>query len=194
VTLHVGAGTFQPVVSSDARDHAMHSESFSVSVREVKNIVAASKAGKPLVVVGTTSARTLESLFWMGVKRIRGLDNGDSSNLVLGQFEWAPLGVGEGKIVSREAALEALIADMDEDAYVSGQTSLMITPGHYDFKCADHLVTNFHAPDSTLMLLVSAFVGSGSTIKEIYEDAQEKGFRFLSYGDVCLFSRPGGQR
>jgi S-adenosylmethionine:tRNA ribosyltransferase-isomerase len=171
----------------------MHSESFSVSVREVKNIIAAARAGKPLVVVGTTSARTLESLFWMGVKRIRGLDDGDSSRLDLGQFEWAPLGVGEGKIVSREAALEALVENMDDDAYVSGQTSLMITPGHYDFKCVDHLVTNFHAPDSTLMLLVSAFVGNGCVVKEIYEDAQEKGFKFLSYGDVCLFSRPGGQ-
>ncbi|CAB9523430.1 S-adenosylmethionine:tRNA ribosyltransferase-isomerase [Seminavis robusta] len=129
----------------------------------------------------------------MGVKRIRGLDDGDSAGLNLGQFEWAPLSVGEGKIVSREAALEALVAGMDDGAFVTGQTSLMITPGHYDFKCSDHLVTNFHAPDSTLMLLVSAYVGSGFTIKEIYEDAQEKGFKFLSYGDVCLFSRPGGR-
>ena len=191
VTLHVGAGTFKPVSSSDAREHPMHAETFSVSVGELRKVIAASGAGRSLAVVGTTSARTLESLFWMGIRRLRGLDGGAGSELELGQFDWAPLAVGEGGIVPREAALEALVGDLDDGAFLTGRTSLMITPGHYRFRCVDTLITNFHAPDSTLMLLVSAFVGGGSTIRNIYEGAQLRGFKFLSYGDVCVFSRPG---
>ena len=76
------------------------------------------------------------------------------------------------------------------DDVISGATSLMITPQSYDIQMADHLITNFHAPDSTLMLLVSAFLGSGSKVRQIYEDAQANGYRFLSYGDSCFFSRP----
>ena len=83
------------------------------------------------------------------------------------------------------------MGDLDDGAFLTGRTSLMITPGHYRFRCVDTLITNFHAPDSTLMLLVSAFVGGGSTIRNIYEGAQLRGFKFLSYGDVCVFSRPG---
>lgn len=192
LSLHVGAGTFKPVLTNDARDHAMHAETFSVSVGEIRRIVAAIESGKPLMVVGTTSCRTLESLFWCGVKRIRGFDV-DSKNLELGQFEWVPLTVGEGKNVSREAALTALVAGMDDNDALCGKTSLMITPGSYEFRVVDKLVTNFHAPDSTLMLLVSAFLKSGDKIKRVYEDAQQKGYRFLSYGDACIFIRPGYQ-
>jgi S-adenosylmethionine:tRNA ribosyltransferase-isomerase len=190
LSLHVGAGTFKPVLTEDAREHAMHAESFSIRVVELKRIITALSQGKPLFVVGTTSCRTLESLFWCGVKRIRGLDDGVKS-LNLDQFEWVPLSVGEGENVSRVAALQSLINDLTDDDVLSGRTALMITPGAYEFKVCDHLVTNFHAPDSTLMLLVSAFCQSGRKIKKIYEDAQEKGYRFLSYGDVCLFTRPG---
>lgn len=192
LSLHVGAGTFKPVMSEDARDHVMHAESFSVSVRELKRIIKALESGKPLVVVGTTSTRTLESLFWCGVKRIRGF-NVDTSNLELSQFEWVPLTVGESKNISRVAAFKALVDGKKDDEVISGRTSLMITPDSYDFKVVDHLVTNFHAPDSTLMLLVAAFMKSGSKIKQIYEGAQEKGYRFLSYGDSCMFSRPGSK-
>ena len=80
---------------------------------------------------------------------------------------------------------------MADHETISGVTSLMITPNSYKFKVIEHLITNFHAPDSTLMLLVSAFVGKQSSITRIYEDAQRKGYRFLSYGDACIFSRPG---
>lgn len=192
LSLHVGAGTFKPVMVKDARDHEMHAETFVVSVRELRSIIAALKQGKPLVVVGTTSSRTLETLFWCGVKRIRGLDDG-SDTLTLGQFDWVALKVGEGRNVSRIAAFEALVEDLDDDDVVRGQTSLMISPPIYEFKVVDHLVTNFHAPDSTLMLLVSAFIkdANGSKIPQIYEDAQANGYRFLSFGDVCMFSRPG---
>jgi S-adenosylmethionine:tRNA ribosyltransferase-isomerase len=189
LSLHVGAGTFKPVVSEDARDHAMHAESFSVSVREVRRIIQALESGKALVVVGTTSCRTLESLFWCGVKRIRGFDV-EPQNLRLDQFEWIPLGVGEGKSTTPASALRALVEGMEDTDQLSGRTSLMITPNSYNFKVVDHLVTNFHAPDSTLMLLVSSFLSSGEKIRQIYEDAQEQGYRFLSYGDSCMFSRP----
>jgi S-adenosylmethionine:tRNA ribosyltransferase-isomerase len=192
LSLHVGAGTFKPVVVDDARDHSMHAESFSVAVHQIQRIIAALKQFRDLTVVGTTSARTLESLFWCGVKRMRGLEC-DPKSLKLGQFEWVPLAVGEGRSATRIAALSALIEGLDESEYVTGSTSLMIIPGSYDFKVVDHLITNFHAPDSTLMLLVSAFIKDGKKIKSIYEDAQKTGFRFLSYGDACMFSRPGGR-
>lgn len=190
--MHVGAGTFKPVMVKDARDHEMHAETFAVSVRELKSIIAALEKNKPLIVVGTTSSRTLESLFWCGVKRIRGLDDGSSNNsLVLGQFDWIPLKAGEGRNISRIAAFEALVDGLDDEDVIHGKTSLMISPPIYEFKVVDHLVTNFHAPDSTLMLLVSAFIkdSNGSKIPQIYEDAQANGYRFLSYGDVCMFSR-----
>mmetsp|Transcript_11750 Transcript_11750/g.21680 ORF Transcript_11750/g.21680 Transcript_11750/m.21680 type:complete len:277 (+) Transcript_11750:1933-2763(+) len=192
LTLHVGAGTFMPVLSEDARDHAMHGETFFVNVGELRSIINAMEQGKPLLVVGTTSTRTLESLFWCGVKRLRGLANSDNPRaLELDQFEWIPLNVGDGKYFSAVAALKALVADMPDDEVISGRTSLMITPNSYKFKVIDHLITNFHAPDSTLMLLVSAFLGNQSDVQRIYEDAQVRGYRFLSYGDACLFSRPG---
>lgn len=187
--LDVGAGTFKPVIQDDARKHVMHAESFAVRVDELRRMIAALKEGKPLVVVGTTSTRTLESLYWCGVKRLRGLGGDDFMELQ--QFEWIPLSVGNND-VSAVAALEAVVAGTEEeDGVIHGRTSLMITPNLYEFRIVDHLITNFHAPDSTLMLLVSAFHGdAGKQIKTIYEDAQEKGYRFLSYGDVCLFSRP----
>lgn len=192
LSLHVGAGTFKPVMVKDARDHAMHAETFAVPVKELKKIIVALKARKPLIVVGTTSSRTLESLFWCGVKRIRGLDR-DNEELSLDQFEWVPLSVGEGRNASRVAAFEALIKGLGDDEVISGRTSLMIAPPYYEFRVVDHLVTNFHAPDSTLMLLVSAFLkdANGAKISSIYENAQDNGYRFLSFGDACMFSRPG---
>jgi len=191
LTLHVGAGTFKPVVAEDARDHEMHAEAFAVPVLEVKRIIRALEEKKPLVVVGTTSCRTLESLFWCGVKRIRGLEN-DSEALYLDQLEWLPLSVGSGHDISRIDALKALVEGLEDSEILSGRTSLMICPPIYDFKVVDHLVTNFHAPDSTLMLLVASFLkdSEGVKIRRAYENAQERGYRFLSYGDVCMFSKP----
>ena len=170
----------------DARDHAMHSEVFSVSVREVRRIVAALKKGKSLAVVGTTSSRTLESLYWIGVKKLRG-HAVDQTNLTLEQFEWIPLQVGEP--VDRIAALESLLDERNDDDALTGSTSLMIIPETYEFRMVDHLMTNFHAPDSTLMLLVSAFLDI-TKIRSVYGEAAKRGFKFLSYGDACLFSKP----
>eukprot|EP00956_Cyclotella_meneghiniana_P040860 scaffold207397_cov52-Cyclotella_meneghiniana.AAC.5 len=193
LTLHVGAGTFMPVTSKDARDHSMHAESFSVSVGELRSILKAMEDGKNIAVVGTTSTQTLESLHWLGVKRLRGLSGSDNSReLQLGKFEWIGLNVADPSITA-VSSLKALINGFQDDDILSGQTSLMITPNSYQFKVIDHLITNFHAPDSTLMLLVSAFLGKQSNITSIYEEAQRRGYRFLSFGDACLFSRPGVQ-
>lgn len=129
LTLHVGAGTFKPVVAEDARDHEMHAETFAVPVREVKRIIRALQEKKPLVVVGTTSCRTLESLFWCGVKRIRGLEKAnETESLYLDQLEWLPLLVGGGRDISRIDALEALVEGLEDSDIVRGRTSLMICP------------------------------------------------------------------
>lgn len=191
LTLHVGAGTFMPVLSTNAKDHSMHAEHFFINVGELRNVVQALEADKPLAVVGTTSTRTLESLYWLGIKKLRGLPNSQyMKQLELGQFEWIPLSVAD-PTTTPVAALNALIDGLSDNDIISGKTSLMITPNSYKMKVIDHLVTNFHAPDSTLMLLVSAFLGTQNDVTKIYEDAQRKGYRFLSYGDSCLFSKPG---
>ena len=191
LSLHVGAGTFKPVVVENARDHKMHAEHFCVQVGELRRILNSLESGKRMIVVGTTSSRTLESLYWCGVKRlVHGQD--ENVELTLGQNEWAQLG-SHAADVSAVDALKAVIDGKDDSNVLVGSTSLMIVPGSYDFKVVDELVTNFHAPDSTLMLLVSAFLGSGDKVKSVYEEAQSLGYRFLSYGDVCFFSRPKKQ-
>lgn len=190
LSLHVGAGTFKPVIAENCRDHKMHAESFQVSVDEVRRIISAMECGKPLIVVGTTSSRTLESLFWCGVKRIAGLDGG-SDDLRLSQEEWIPLLNDKDKSnISAAKAFRALIEGKTDDDMLRGSTSLMIIPKKYEFKVVENLITNFHAPDSTLMLLVSAFLGSGEKVQSVYEEAQDRDYKFLSYGDVCLFTRP----
>ena len=192
LTLHVGAGTFKPVSAEDARDHSMHSECFAVQVGELQRIIQSLESGKRMVVVGTTSSRTLESLFWCGAKQILSSTghhiSSETDLMTLGQHEWIELDKFSDNI-SPIDSLNALIKDKKASDVITGDTSLMIVPGRYDFKVVNELVTNFHAPDSTLMLLVSAFLGSGEKVREVYEDAQNLGYRFLSYGDVCLFSR-----
>ena len=101
-----------------------------------------------------------------------------------------PAHVGEGRADRDGRSSCDVIEGMEDSDFVAGSTCLMIVPGTYDFKVVDNLVTNFHAPDSTLMLLVSAFLGTAK-VKQVYQQAQDRGYRFLSYGDVCLFSRPG---
>merc|ERR1712046_35296 len=105
----------------------MHAEAFAVPVLEVKRIIRALEEKKPLVVVGTTSCRTLESLFWCGVKRIRGLEN-DSEALYLDQLEWLPLSVGSGHDISRIDALKAFVEGLEDSEFLPGRTSLMICP------------------------------------------------------------------
>lgn len=193
LSLHVGAGTFKPVVTEDARDHSMHGESFVVDIGELGKIIESLENERRLIVVGTTSARTLESLYWIGVKilknRFEGCEKDDSlSSFELGQNEWSHLAKTNVDNISAANALRAVVDFNKGKVSVSGRTSLMIA-GDYDFKVVNDLVTNFHAPDSTLMLLVSAFLGSGETVRSVYEEAQDLGYKFLSYGDSCFFTK-----
>ena len=176
VCLHVGAGTFLPVKSSLVSEHPMHREPFVVS----KELLQRLKAGNtPVVAVGTTSVRTLESLYYMGVSC---LESGFPADVE----QWAPY--TREYPYSTEEALEALIQYLDREGLENlvGGTRIIIVPG-FRFRIVDKLVTNFHQPESTLILLVSAFVqGDWRTI---YDYALQHGFRFLSYGDSSLLER-----
>ena len=173
LTLHVGAGTFQPVKVENAFEHPMHCEQVIVTSQNIMELVSAN----PTIAVGTTSLRTLESLYWYGVKLI----NDPSLAFEITQFDPYQL----PSRISKLKALEAIQKKMEIENLesITGETSIMIMPG-YDFKVADALITNFHQPGSTLMLLVAAFVGSDW--KDIYNEALKNDYRFLSYGDSSL--------
>lgn len=179
LTLHVGAGTFKPVSAEQISGHEMHSEHIIVSLKSLENIKTQLQNKKTIIPVGTTSMRSLESLFWMALR----LENGDESMQV---DQWDPyeLEIPEG--FDSTTALEVLIKFLkkNEKESLSGETRLMIAPG-YDFKFANGLITNFHQPKSTLLLLVSALIGE--KWKLAYDYAMKNDFRFLSYGDSCLF-------
>jgi S-adenosylmethionine:tRNA ribosyltransferase-isomerase len=177
LTLHVGAGTFKPVSALVMADHIMHEEYMDVSADTIRSLL--SQPPFTITAVGTTSLRTLESLYWIGVKII----NGDSENLAL-LNQWFPYEQDTMHIPTRES-LQALIHFLEEKKWerLLTQTRLLIAPG-YKFHVANKLVTNFHQPSSTLLLLVAALVGEDW--KKIYTYALENNFRFLSYGDGCL--------
>ncbi len=182
ITLHVGAGTFVPVKEDDARDHPMHAEQVSVPLEFLKQW-----AGHPggLIAVGTTTTRSLESLYWLGVKLTEGL-NMVHSKLDLRQWENEQLPQG----VSLSESLDALIkyCRAQELDHVQFSTRLMIVPG-YKFRSVNGLITNFHLPGSTLLLLIAALIGEDW--KKVYDYALEHQFRFLSYGDSSLLLPAG---
>ena len=182
VTLHVGAGTFKPVKSDTMEDHEMHSEFIDVSLDAIETISA--NCGKYITAVGTTSLRVLESLYWMGAKAIL---NAEKSLDQLSVQQWDPYEINSSTISANEA-LTALTQrmKMEKTDRLISTTRLLIAPG-YPFKIADALITNFHQPQSTLLLLVAAF--AGEEWRKIYEFALENDFRFLSYGDGCLIQR-----
>jgi len=176
VTLHVGAGTFKPVSATTLADHEMHVEKIVVGLEALKHLK--NKLNDPVIPVGTTSMRTLESLFWMAVR----LQQGDSSFNVT---QWDPYDLEVPNDFSPKVALQLLIDYLEKNHLESltGQTQLMIAPG-YVFRFANGLITNFHQPKSTLLLLVSALIGNDW--KLAYDFALKHGYRFLSYGDSCL--------
>ncbi len=177
VCLHVGAGTFLPVKSSLVSEHPMHREPFVVS-RDLLQRLQERKV--PVVAVGTTSVRTLESLYYIGVSC---LETGKPADV----DQWAPY--TREYPYSTQEALGAIIAYLDRegvDKLVAG-TRIIIVPG-FQFRLVDKLVTNFHQPESTLILLVSAFVNGDW--RKIYDYALANEFRFLSYGDSSLLERP----
>ena len=173
VCLHVGAGTFLPVKSSLVSEHSMHRETFVVTSEFLHKLLAGK--GK-LIAVGTTSVRTLESLYYAGVKCIEAGEPGDVA-------QWEPY--EREYVYSVNDALEALVTYMEDNSMQEIQlgTSIIIVPG-YEFKVVDILVTNFHQPQSTLLLLISAFVKGDW--RNIYDFALKNDFRFLSYGDSSV--------
>jgi len=177
--LHVGAGTFKPVSTEQIGEHEMHAEQIQVSRGFLQNLLK--KNNRPVIPVGTTAMRTLESLYWFGVM----LHETDFSqrNMHLGQ--WFPYQHHSEKL-SVEESLGFLIKYLDQHDLESfkATTALMIAPG-YDMKIVDGLITNFHQPKSTLLLLVAALIGN--RWKQAYDYALKNDFRFLSYGDACLF-------
>ena len=183
VTLHVGAGTFKPVKSTTMEDHTMHAEWIDVSAQFIEELLNNINIENEIICVGTTSVRTIESLYWMGLKAK--LDTSiTTDNLGIKQWE-----VYEDPLVknictaqeSLTSLLQFLKAKKTNRLFI--QTQIIIAPG-YQFKLTKGLVTNFHQPKSTLLLLVAAL--AGSDWKKIYDHALQNDLRFLSYGDGCL--------
>ncbi|MDE5707750.1 MAG: S-adenosylmethionine:tRNA ribosyltransferase-isomerase [Alistipes sp.] len=180
VTLHVGAGTFLPVKTQDAAAHPMHTEHFEIRRTSIERLLQKKDA---IVAVGTTSVRTLESLAALGW-RIRRSGSPDAERAV-GQWELYDL----PEDFTGEEALRALLEYMEREGIekLKASTQIMITPLGYRFRIVRNIITNFHQPKSTLLLLVSAYVGDDWT--RIYDYALAHDFRFLSYGDSSLLMR-----
>jgi S-adenosylmethionine:tRNA ribosyltransferase-isomerase len=178
ITLHVGAGTFKPVTENQVIRHSMHPESFTAERNTLLKLIA---HWPDITAVGTTSLRTLESLYCLGVMKAETHKGG---SYFLDQWEaYKDERVGR---VSFPAAIQNLLDCMDrtQSDQMSAVTRLMIVPG-YTIKSASRLVTNFHQPGSTLLMLVAAY--TGGQWRKAYDYALDQGFRFLSYGDACLF-------
>mgnify|MGYP006284172515 CR=1 FL=1 len=204
VTLHVGAGTFQPVKTDRLEAHHMHEEQIAVPRRVIATLLQAVRDGRPIIPVGTTSMRTLESLYWMSWKAESGKRKsevgkrkaeggsrkaeGGKRNFRLSQ--WAPYTLSGDRTAAE--ALEELLAALDRQGLdmLRAPTQLLIAPG-YSFRLSSGLITNFHQPRSTLLLLIAALVGDDW--RRIYEYALQHDFRFLSYGDSSLLL-PGAKR
>lgn len=189
VTLHVGAGTFKPVKSAEIGEHPMHSEWISVGRKTLARIIDALENGRDILAVGTTSVRTLESLPYLGMQdqEVEG---------EVGVTQWMPYEEKYSKI-NTIGALKSLLRAMDKRKAdnVQTRTSIMIAPG-FRWRIVNRLITNFHQPKSTLLLLVGSFIDpqgypavKDAPWRAVYTEALAEGYRFLSYGDACLFSR-----
>ncbi|MCM1320345.1 MAG: S-adenosylmethionine:tRNA ribosyltransferase-isomerase [Muribaculaceae bacterium] len=183
LTLHVGAGTFQPVKSDTIGEHPMHTETISIDRGLLDTLIKAKQAGRPLTAVGTTSVRTLESLPHLG----RQIQTMAEPELHITQWQ-----AYQEEFDTLEA-LQALADYMDarEINHLTASTAIMIAPG-YKWRMVDNIVTNFHQPQSTLLLLVASWLQAhgdltGCEWRSLYDNALEHGYRFLSYGDSMLF-------
>lgn len=175
LTLHVSAGTFQPVKFENATEHTMHAEQIVVTRSNIEKLLLQHTK----VAVGTTSLRTMESIYWYGTKLI----SNPSSEFMISQDDAYRI-----KPVDPLDALHAVLEKMDRERtnQILGETSIYILPG-YGFKLVDALITNFHQPGSTLILLVAAFIGEDW--RNVYTEALTGNYRFLSYGDSSLLFR-----
>jgi S-adenosylmethionine:tRNA ribosyltransferase-isomerase len=178
LTLHVGAGTFKPVKAKTAEEHDMHAEFIEVRPDLLKTLLEQPEQTR--VAVGTTSLRTLESIYWMGVKLLQDTQV-TLQDIQLTQWEAYTL----PQDFTFSAALKALLQQFEKERcdQLLTKTSIMIKPG-YRIRSVDAILTNFHQPRSTLLLLIHAFVGSDWKI--IYDYALANNYRFLSYGDGSL--------
>jgi S-adenosylmethionine:tRNA ribosyltransferase-isomerase len=179
VTLHVGAGTFQPVKAEHMQGHAMHGEPFVVEAAVLRQLLA--HTPRPVIAVGTTSLRTLESLYWLGAQLAQQPTPASGTELHVRQ--WQPY--EDAPPVALAEALEALLQYVESTGatFVRASTQLLIAPG-YQFRVAQGLITNFHQPESTLLLLVAALIGPDW--RRVYDHALAHEYRFLSYGDSSL--------
>lgn len=177
LTLHVGAGTFQPVKSDVIGDHPMHSEFIEVDLSLIKRLARQLESGRKVIAVGTTSVRTLESLYHIGCMTAAGTWDGELP-------QWAPYS-GTYPLLPPADALNSLARHLEREGAerLTASTRIIIAPG-YDYKVVGGMVTNFHQPQSTLLLLVSAF--TGGDWQKMYDHALKEGYRFLSYGDASL--------
>ena len=180
LTLHIGADTFQPLKGKYANDHIMHSEQFVISRDAIK--VLKNNTDR-IVALGTTTVRTLESIYWLGVK-LRDSKSNINETIKLGQWEAYDLNQNTGTVQSLEY-IEDYLKNNGLDQFFA-ETQLMIIPG-YKFRLTRGMITNFHMPKSTLLLLVAAF--AGKPWRAIYDYALKNDFRFLSYGDCSLLIR-----
>ncbi len=179
VTLHVGAGTFKPVQANAIGEHEMHEEYFEVEMQSIEKWIEHVSA---LVAVGTTSMRTIESIYWVAVQKMK-YTQSNWNDIRISQ--WEHLKYENTTLPSASEALRHLINEMKNNSVqtLSGRTSICITPG-YRFRVVNMLITNFHQPQSTLLLLIAAIMGTDW--KKTYKTALELGYRFLSYGDTSL--------
>ncbi|WKV11156.1 S-adenosylmethionine:tRNA ribosyltransferase-isomerase [Marivirga harenae] len=176
LTLHVGAGTFQPIKAENVLDHNMHCEQIQIAKATVEFLA---ETEKPIIAVGTTSVRSLESAYWFGVQLIK--DTTKTFHIK----KLYPYEHGFENLPSRKDSFQAVLEYMNENQLDSlhGDTEIFIFPG-YEFQVVNGLITNFHQPESTLMLLIAAFLGADWKI--VYEEALNNKYRFLSYGDSSL--------
>lgn len=178
ITLHVGAGTFKPVSSELIIDHVMHAEKVAIPKQVIQNLIE--HLDKKIICVGTTSVRTIESLYWHGVKLIEN----KNEDIEIDISQWEPYQKEEN--ITPRQALGAILDKMNSENIdlLCGQTQIIIAPT-YKYRIVKAVVTNFHQPKSTLLLLVSALIGD--KWKDCYKFALENNFRFLSFGDACYF-------
>ncbi|MDX1905032.1 MAG: S-adenosylmethionine:tRNA ribosyltransferase-isomerase [Thermonemataceae bacterium] len=180
LTLHVGAGTFQPIKElEDFRKHTMHAESIVITKKNVENIIHCIEQKQLIIAVGTTALRTLESLYWFGVKIL------NSPEKEFSEIEVAKLDPYQLPQIATIDAIRALWDFMEKKQYTElvGKTEIFIFPT-YIFRVVGGLITNFHLPKTTLVLLVAALIGEDW--RKVYQYALENNYRFLSYGDSSL--------
>ncbi len=175
ITLHVGAGTFQPIKEDNILNHPMHREQISVSINNINSLIH----NENIIATGTTSMRILESLYWFGVAILK---SGESELQI---SKLSPYQYEDFDLPTKVSAFKAIKLFMDKNQLhkISGYTEIMIFPG-YKFRVCDGLITNFHMPGSTLILLIAAFIGEDW--QKIYKEALDTNYRFLSYGDSSL--------